>query len=233
MRRSLPAVLEYYAARGLQPATILDVGVDAGTPELYDAFPDSRLVLVEPLQERRAHLLRLGAIRHVEVITAAAGPTAGSTQMLVHRVPALSSVIGDRPGDASPHQPRTVPVVRLDDVVREHRVEDPLVLKVDVEGAELSVLDGAQDVLKRAALVLLEVAFVELINGAPLFGEVVEYMRRRDFVVAELYNGHLRPLDGLLAQMDVAFLPANSPFRVGSGYGTVEQNDALYRTWGY
>jgi hypothetical protein len=55
VRRTLPAVLAQYRSLGLSPATVIDVGVGPGTPELYAAFPGVRLVLVEPLEERRGN----------------------------------------------------------------------------------------------------------------------------------------------------------------------------------
>ncbi len=50
-RRSLAEVLAHARARGLRPGTLIDVGVAHGTPELYAAFPDARLLLVEPLAD--------------------------------------------------------------------------------------------------------------------------------------------------------------------------------------
>ena len=45
------------------PRTVIDVGVEAGTPELYRAFPDADLLLVEPMEEWRDHLYRLGTLQ--------------------------------------------------------------------------------------------------------------------------------------------------------------------------
>lgn len=210
VRSSLPAVLRHYVGHGLRPDTIVDVGVAAGTPELYAAFPDARLVLVEPLEEWRGHLEQMVERRDTKVVIAAAGRERGEMSMTVHRVPALSTMMGERPGDPSNSTSRVVPVVRLDDTIQELGVPGPVVLKVDVEGAEIEVLEGAGNLLSACELVLLEVSFVELINGAPLFADVVAWMSAHGFVVADLYNGHNRPLDGALAQMDVAFLP-NQP----------------------
>jgi FkbM family methyltransferase len=233
LRRTLPEVLAYYSGRGLRPATVIDVGVGAGTPAVYAAFPEARLVLIEPLQEWTGALRAIARERPTDVILAAAAAHAGEISIGVHRVPYLSTTIGARPEDPGELQARTVPAVRIDDVVSERGLRGPFVVKIDVEGAELDVLAGAEELLGEAELVLLEASFVDLIPGAPQFAEVVDWMNRHDFVVADLYDGHNRPLDGALALMDVAFVKRDGRFRSASGYGTSAQNDALYRSWGF
>lgn len=232
VRRTLAAVLAHYRQLGLVPGAVFDVGVGPGTPELYYAFPEARLVLVEPLVEWRPHMEAVRAQRAAEIVLAAAGAQTGEIEIAVHRVPELSSMIGKRPDDATDLQARIVPMVRLDDIWREHQLLGPFVLKVDVEGGELEVLSGATGLLGECELVLLEVAFYQLIQGAPQFHDVVAWMHDHGFVVADLYNGHNRPLDGALAQMDVAFVRENGCFRREHAYGTQAQNDALYQSWG-
>jgi FkbM family methyltransferase len=226
-------VLAHYNELGLQPRTVIDVGVGPGTPDIYSAFPDARLVLVEPLEEWHAHLESLRSTHDIELVIAAAGPSRGEIELAVHRVPTLSSMLGVRPDDAADPQRRTVPMVRLDDLREELNLGGPLVLKVDVEGGELEVLKGAEEVLGDTELVLLEVSFFELVGGAPQFHDVVGWMHAHGFVVSDLYNGHNRPLDGALAQMDAAFVQEHGRFRGRHAYGTRAQNDALYRSWGY
>jgi FkbM family methyltransferase len=234
VRRTAEEVLAHAAERGLRPSTVVDVGVAYGTPELYDAFPDARLVLIEPLEEYAEALALIARGRDAEVVRAAAGPEPGTTTINVHRAPALSSTLGAwRGAGASDAAAREVPVVRVDDVVAERSLAAPYVLKVDVEGAELRVLDGAPRVLEAAELVLLEVSLFELLPGAPLLHDVVAYMRERGFVVYELYGGHVRPLDGALAMINLAFVQVDGRFRREQGYATPEQFEELLSGWGY
>jgi FkbM family methyltransferase len=233
VRRTLPGVLAHYKALGLEPSTVIDVGVGPGTPDIYAAFPDARLVLVEPLEEWHAHLESLRSSYDIALVAAAAGPSHGEIELAVHRVPTLSSMLGGRPDDAADPQRRTVPMVRLDDVRHELDLSGPFLLKVDVEGGELEVLKGSPQLLGDTELVLLEVSFFQLVGGAPQFHDVVAWMHEHGFVISDLYNGHNRPLDGALAQMDAAFVQEHGRFRGRHGYGTRAQNDALYRSWGY
>ena len=141
--------------------------------------------------------------------------------------------IAGRQGDGSEPPRRSVPVITLDDLVAERRTAGPYVVKVDVEGAELEVLGGAARVLRESELVLLEVSLFELVPGAPQLHDVVAWMHGHGFVVAALYNGHNRPLDGQLAQIDIAFVPESGRFRREHAYATAAQADALYQRWGF
>jgi hypothetical protein len=80
-----------------------------------------------------------------------------------------------------------VSVKRLDDCVEVHALEGPVLLKVDVQGGELAVFEGC-DSLAHVDFIYVELSFVELYEGQPLFQEVCEYLVNRGFVVAGLYN---------------------------------------------
>src|SRR3954447_555077 len=232
-RRTLPQVLGHLRERGVAPATVIDVGVAAGTPELYEAFPGVPLLLVEPLAEHEGHLREIVAARPgSSYALAAGGPEPGELEIAVHRVLACSSVLGDRDPGGEPAQRRAVPVVRLDDLVAERGLNAPFVVRVDVEGAELQVLAGARATLAQAQAVLLEVSFFQLVGGGAEVADVIAWMRDAGFSPYDIYHGHLRPLDGALAQVDMAFVPTDGPLRADHRYATPEQADALYRRWG-
>ena len=232
MRRTLPAVLAHYRSLGLDPATVIDVGVATGTPQLYDGLPRARLVLVEPVAEWRDAMEAIARARPAHIALAAAGAQAGEIEISVHRAPVCSSMLGDRRGDAG--QPtRTVPMRRLDEIAAEAGVHGPYVIKVDVEGAELEVLKGAGALLDETEMVLLEVSLFELVPGTPQLAEVVGWMHEHGFAVADFYNGHNRLLDGSLAQVDIAFVQEHGGFRRDHAYATAAQADELYRSWGY
>ena len=232
MRRTLPAVLAHYRRLGLEPGTVIDVGVGAGTPELYTGLPDARLLLVEPLAEWRGQLEAVAPSRPTDIALAAAGAEPGEVEITVHRAPVCSSMLGSRREDGT-QATRTVPMVRLDDLRARHDLSGPFVIKVDVEGGELEVLRGATELLQETELALLEVSLFELVPGAPQLHDVVAWMAQHGFVVGDLYGGHNRLLDGSLAQLDVAFVQANGRFRRDHSYATPAEADALYRTWGF
>ena len=50
---------EYLKRLGFQPRTVVDVGAAYGTPPIYEAFPQSFLVLIEPLKEYEPYLAEI------------------------------------------------------------------------------------------------------------------------------------------------------------------------------
>jgi hypothetical protein len=112
---------------------------------------------------------------------------------------------------------REVPKARLDDLVSNHALEPPYILKVDVEGAELDVLQGAPEVLANSLAVALEVTLIDVFEGGASFAEVVAFMAEREFVIYDVVGGFCRMSDAALYQLDLVFVPKDSRHRKYEG----------------
>lgn len=226
------SVAESYAlARrlGFVPATVIDVGAATGTAEIYAAFPGAYLLLVEPLPQCRPALKAVLRRHRGSLVAAAAGALAGEARFNVHRHHLDgSSLYKESMGAEADGDEVTVPVVRIDDVVAGKALAAPFLMKVDVQGAELDVLDGAPLTLAQCELVVLEVSLFGFMTGAPQFADVVASMKQRGFVAWDIVLGWNRPLDGALGQVDIAFVKQDGRFRRDHGYATVEQMKALF-----
>jgi FkbM family methyltransferase len=109
---------------------------------------------------------------------------------------------------------RTLATVPLDDVCAREMLA-PECLKVDVEGAELDVLRGAETALERSLVLDVEVEFDALFRGQPLFADVDMHVRERGWRLLGLRRVSWRRTTPL------------SP--AGTGYGgQVISADALY-----
>ncbi|MBS0191212.1 MAG: FkbM family methyltransferase [Phycisphaerales bacterium] len=75
--------------------------------------------------------------------------------------------------------PEKVQTVRLDDIPE---VTEAHYLKIDVQGAALDVLRGAEKLLATTLVVYTEVEFVEMYAGQPLFAEVDTFLRSHGFM---------------------------------------------------
>ncbi|GEO09929.1 FkbM family methyltransferase [Segetibacter aerophilus] len=78
-------------------------------------------------------------------------------------------------------------------------------LKLDVQGFEKKVLDGAQESLQSVTGVQFEMAFEELYKGEFLFNDVIDYLKERSFHLCALKNGFHNQETGKLYEADGIF----------------------------
>lgn len=83
---------------------------------------------------------------------------------------------------------RQVQTRRLDDVLPAGPVD---LLKLDVQGAELMVLQGGRDTVSRAAVVHCEVEFAPIYVGQPLFPDIHAELDGHGFYLVDLLVPHL------------------------------------------
>ena len=121
----------------------------------------------------------------------------------------------------------TVPMVRIDDVLKEKRLNGPYLIKVDVQGTELGVLEGAQTALADAEAVILEASMFEFMKGAPQFFNVLSSMRQYGFAAYDILPAANRPLDNALGQVEMVFVKERGRFRQNHSYSTLEQAKLL------
>lgn len=207
---------------GFRPNTIIDVGVAKETPELYRAFPDSFVLLVEPLREFETELKRiLKKYRGLYLIAAAGSETREVTfNVHPHHLDG-SSLYKETMGTNADGYERTVPMIAIDEVIKEKELDGPYPIKVDAQGAELNVLDGCQQTLRDTEVVVLEVSMFQFMKDAPQFHDVVLYMKERGFVAYDIILGWNRPLDNALGQIDVVFVKESGKFRENHSYATM------------
>lgn len=181
-----PAYLQRW---GVAPRTLFDVGVGNGTPHLYEAFPDAHLVLVEPLQEFAPAIAATLARRRGIHLPVALGSAAEDRAVRVEpRYAERSSFFTRHPlevtgDDASV---RTVAVTTLDQIVADHDFEGPFALKIDTEGAELEVVRGATETLRRTDVVIAEVSVLDRFAGAYQFSDFIGAMDDAGFAVRDV-----------------------------------------------
>ena len=222
-RRARTSIAESYALLsdiGFRPSVVIDVGVGYGTPELYESFPDSFFLLAEPLPKFEPALTAILKRYRGCYVLAAIGARSGIAAFNVHDSYLQgSSLYKEAMGPAADGTEVTVPMRRLDEVVAEKALSGPYLLKVDVQGAELDVLEGGRAALQESEVVVLEVSMFEFGKGQPQFFDVVSYMKQRGFVAFDIIIGWNRPLDNALGQIDIAiFVKEHGQFRQNHAY---------------
>jgi FkbM family methyltransferase len=65
-------------------------------------------------------------------------------------------------------------------------------LQIDVQGADLDVLKGANQILSSVLAIQIEVEFAELYKGQPLFADVDIFLRNQDFSLFDVCRSYMR-----------------------------------------
>jgi FkbM family methyltransferase len=206
---------------GYAPRSIIDVGVADGTFEIYTAFPDSRYLLVEPMIEFEPALRWIAAHYRADVALVAAGAEDGFSSIR------FGSSISDLHGATLVNEAgqaaytgnvRRITVRRLDGLAAEHRLEAPIMIKVDTQGTEFDVIAGAEGILPSVDIVILEATLYRFDQNLPLLHETLAFMAKLGFVAYDVFGAHNRPLDEALAWLDIAFVKRDGPFRRDERY---------------
>jgi FkbM family methyltransferase len=140
--------------------TFVDVGANFGFMTMLAARkvgPTGRVFAIEPCPDMvkalRSHLIKNG-ISNVTVIEAGCSNHAGAVPLFIapDRTPGRTSLSSK---NAQSTRSVSVKVVPLADLLAAHGPARVDVLKIDVEGAEHQVLQGAREVLKRYRPVII------------------------------------------------------------------------------
>lgn len=197
----------------LQPGSVLyDLGANVGLVTVHAAHKCARVVAFEPDPGYRARLernLQINSLANVQVIDWAVSDHQGEARLFVDNDQGLarfSPILTDWPGRPVK---KTVHIDSIDNALSQEMFPWPDVLKVDIEGAEMSALRGMDRLLasERAPTIFIEVhpeflpAFGssagEVMNYLEVLGYEIEYMSERNRQVHYMLKKRARTVNEL------------------------------------
>jgi len=192
--------------------TVIDVGANRGQFLLVAArrFPDAALIAFEPLPGPRQVLPRvLPRCRPVRLFEEALSDRAGTATFHVSRaddssslLPISAAQVATFPGTEEVAQ-MSVRTARLDEMLAPEDLAPPVLLKIDAQGGELAVLEGATSLLPTIDTVLVECSFAELYQGQPTAATVVRFLSGHGFDLHSV--GSVTTAGGRPVQADLVF----------------------------
>jgi FkbM family methyltransferase len=209
-----PAVLAF-----LRPGSVtIDVGANLGEwtlPLARAVGAAGRVLAIEPAPRSAAALdltLAANALHQAEIIRCAVGDHDGSAEFAVPIVTSAGADTGTaRIGPArAGHEALRVPVRSLDSLAAERRIDRLDLIKIDVEGYERQVLDGAAQLLDRCRPVLVVETGHEAKGDRPAISDRLQRLRYRMLGIL---------LDHGMAAADwAAYVALDPPFRAGDAH---------------
>jgi FkbM family methyltransferase len=215
--RSTRSVKKYFqkiSRLGFSPQTVLDVGANHGgwSREVAAVFSDARFYLIEPQEEMQPFLDDFCTQRNgAKWFLGGAGAEDGYLDLTVwHDLqgsaflsPLVEAMVPDL-------QQRRVPVFTVDHLISRGEMGIPDLVKIDVQGYELEVLQGCRRCLGKTDLFVIETSLYHPLDQRPSFYKIVEMMEAYGYTIWDMPDLKYRG-DDMLAQIDVCFLRKQSP----------------------
>lgn len=181
----------------LHPIQIVDVGSRNGsTPELATLCRYSEYVGfdADPNVVDQPKTGVYGEFRSARIYPYFVGATEGRVQFNIYKRGGESSRFFPDPYYASKFSPGTFDVAEqidvdgfsLDHIAEKEVLTVPDILKIDTQGTELEILSGAKQWVGKVPLIEVEVEFLPIYQGQPLFYEVGSFMHRHGYMLLYL-----------------------------------------------
>lgn len=168
-------------ALGIEPKVVYDIGacVMHWTKEARKVWPDSKFVLFDGMNHAEFLYKETGLPYYCE------GPLGDSERPVKYYEdsmnPAGSSVFKEDTQFFTENNAVNKMMRSLDSVVEQYNWDTPDLIKIDVQGAELLILKGAEKTLEKCNNIVIELQHQEYNLGASLRDEVIEYLNSIGF----------------------------------------------------
>jgi len=207
---------------GFSPSVILDGGAFQGrwSKTAAKLFPGAQIIMVEPnpfLQEIIAS--NVANIRPLpKIFNVALAESKGESSLNIWRdqnSDTGASLLNHVAGQA--RQAIHVEVDSLDNIEEELQLNFDLV-KLDLQGAELSALKGATQVLKHAEVMIIEFGCLDAYIERTTPRDLLEIMYENDYCLYDIIDLGYRPYDCALTGGDFIFVKNSSVLRSYKGW---------------
>lgn len=205
---------KFYAtmkALNFQPNFIVDIGANTGTwtREALKQFPDSSYLLIEPQERLSVNFQDLLQNPKIKYLPAGVGDKNDILKFtILDRDDSCSFIYSEEEAAKMGYEQIEVPIKTLSSIIKDHNLGYPDIVKIDAEGLDLEVLDGASDLFGKTEVFMVEAAVQSKIYQNSL----IRLINRMDEAGYELYDitDLNRPFDTpVLWLVEVVFVKKN------------------------
>ncbi|MGE3400947.1 MAG: FkbM family methyltransferase [Vicinamibacterales bacterium] len=207
-------VLRHLRAQEFSPAVVIDVGANVGawTDLAARYFDAGEFHLVEPQPGCLQVLQRFRPPRYTIHPVALTAAGIDAVAIVGGGADSVGTGAGVVPLSGGGPTPVIAPATTLDALLGGRWTAGARVLlKLDVESHELSILQAGTRVLDEVEVIILEFQVFHF-DGviAALFADIVPFMHERGFILYDIASLASRPRDGRLRTGDAVFVKAGS-----------------------
>jgi len=193
--------IAFLSTRNVDIKSVLDIGAHEGNwSRLFQHyFPDADILMIEADKDKEEKLKQLGNYKiallgdtdskEVNYYKSTNECTTGNTIYKENNI--ASNFISEK-----------AKTITLPTLLGSNKGYD--LIKMDVQGSELDIINGAIPIIKDTRFLILELGILEYNQGAPLIGEVIEELNKLGFVMIDILDFNHSD-DTYLIQIDALF----------------------------
>jgi len=185
--------------------TIVDIGVQYETKELKTVFCESKHLLFEPVSEYYPAIKSNYANIDHQIFEIALSNCNQDSFLSTHSLFGDGQISHSSISDEKSSNSRVIPIRKLDSIIpeieRETSLVQPFVLKIDVDGVELQILEGSTETLAKTFCVIVE---APLSINHNFFAERFLFLHNHGFILWDIVDFCYYKQN--LSQVDLVFL---------------------------
>ncbi|MCX6702141.1 MAG: FkbM family methyltransferase [Candidatus Zambryskibacteria bacterium] len=209
-----PFYVQQYLLRDVNTPVIFDVGAANGeTVVRYEKiFVQSEIYCFEPFKEFFENLKNNH--KNVRAYNTALGNKNGKVNFHVNPSLGSSSILPtDKRGPDNwwagvleTKEIIEIPIMTLDKFTRDNSIDHIDILKLDTQGTEYEIIEGATETLKKTKLIFTEITVIPTYEGQKEIDEIIKILRLNGFYIHNFYDiwlgkgknrGRIRQLDAI------------------------------------
>jgi FkbM family methyltransferase len=175
-------------------------------------FPKCNYKIVEPLTEYRNVLEKNVKNLNYKIFYNALSYKQETIQINVHTDLVGTSMLNENENENNGTK-RNVDTILLSKLINE---DEPILIKLDLQGAELFALEGGLNELKKSKniIVMCEASLFQFYNSdKSKIGDLIKFFDDINYEIYDIYGASYRPYDNAMAQIDVVFCHKDSKLK--------------------
>jgi len=214
-------LLECLDRLGLSPNHIIDIGANRGdwSRKALKVFPNAKVTSFEPQRSLSPYHADLAANPSVKIEYAGVGKVDGEATFTIHdRDDSSSFSYSEEQAQEKGYEQQEIRIHCLDTYLETASFGRPSIIKIDAEGLDLEVLEGAKRTLKETDVVLVEAAVANPLYQNTVL-KVMQIMDDFNFTLFDITDLNRTPQNRVLWLVELVFVQKN---------GVLEKASAQY-----
>lgn len=174
-------------------------------------FPKAAIYAFEPIPQKRALIMSKIKSKNLFVETMALSNHTGKKDFFEYDYLAASSFLKPNPerknftkGIAKSYP---VKITTLNSYFEKKKLKEPILIKMDTQGTENLIIKGGREILRQAAIIVVETSFIKTYKNQCLFDSVYNGLIKLGFIYkGGMWDSHFYPIFGPMVQENAVFI---------------------------